>query len=460
MSVQQVQYAAAAAPQPEAAAILGAGRVILLLAAHVPLALLMDRVGMLATAHALLVLGFGVWAVAMSNRPDRVAAVCAYVAGSEVLWRMTSAAIPWEIGKYGTAALMLLALLRLGRLSVPALPLLYFLLLLPAVYPTAVALGAEEAREAVSFNLAGPAALFVCSWFFSQVRLTPAQLQPLLLALVAPAVGIAAIAVHSIANTAGEIQFSDSNFITSGGFGPNQVAAVLGLGALFSLLFVLTSRTSFKLRAVMLCCVAALAAQSALTFSRGGFLIFLASALTIFPLMFKSKGAAVKLLPAAGFLLLVGYFVVVPYLDAFTKGAIFERFQDTRMSRREDLIEADMQAWNDSPLYGVGVGMSKEYHEAAVNISAASHTEFSRLLAEHGMLGAAALCLILVAGLMNVARSRSPAAKAVAASCVCWSLLFMFANATRLVAPSFVFGLVFSLSMLEWRPHGHAAEGQ
>jgi hypothetical protein len=56
-----------------------------------------------------------------------------------------------------------------------------------------------------------------------------------------PAVSIAALALFGIL-TNPDITFNtESNFATSGGFGPNQVSSMLGLGAL-SLLFFLGDR--------------------------------------------------------------------------------------------------------------------------------------------------------------------------------------------------------------------------
>src|SRR5262245_26184956 len=80
---------------------------ILFLAAHVPLALAMDRDPQrVATPHAWLTLAAGVW-VALSGRIDRVAVLVGYMVGAEVLWRMTDAQTPWEYAKYAAVVVML-----------------------------------------------------------------------------------------------------------------------------------------------------------------------------------------------------------------------------------------------------------------------------------------------------------------------------------------------------------------
>src|SRR5204862_2659685 len=106
---------------------------------------------LVATAHALLTLGVAViWAL-VDRRCAAVAYSGAYIMGAEVLWRLTSARVFWEFGKYAVVLLVGLALLR----HPPGwrrtrLPLLYLLLLLPAGVLTVQALGVSlAAREAL-----------------------------------------------------------------------------------------------------------------------------------------------------------------------------------------------------------------------------------------------------------------------------------------------------------------------
>src|SRR5262249_10578674 len=141
-------------------------------------------------------------------------------------------------------------LLRAGRLKGATLPFLFAMMTLPSlVMPMANVEGAEMRRE-ISFNLSGPLALAVSAWFFSQVKLSGAQLQKMFLALICPVVSIASIAVYKIM-TAREIVFiDDSNPMTSGGFGPNQVSAMLGLGSLMAFLLALDRSASRALRFV------------------------------------------------------------------------------------------------------------------------------------------------------------------------------------------------------------------
>jgi hypothetical protein len=417
--------------------------VIIFLSAHVPLALLISKSEMAASIYLIATLATGLWCVATDDRIERVAYIAAYIVGAEVLWRMTNTVPVWETGKYATAALFILAMIRFQRLRVSILSMAYFALLLPSIWST---LGGDPAiaRSQISFYLSGPFALMVSACFFYQLKLSSESLQRLFLMLIGPVIGVAAIAFYGILTTP-NIEFgTSSNFETSGGFGPNQVSAVLGLGALLALLLVVSNKLDIKLRALMFFVVMLLAAQSAMTFSRGGLDIAIASAVVALVFLLKSRHSIMKVCFLTTVLILIGYFILLPYLDAFTKGALSARFQDTDSTRRVDLIQDDLDTWSDNPAFGVGIGESKFYHQATLNREIASHTEFSRLLAEHGTLGLAAFVLILLMGAVNLKRARTTFARATVAALICWSLLYMSVNAMRIVAPSFIFGLTFA----------------
>lgn len=410
--------------------------------AHVPLALLMHTTPQIATIHALLAFLVGLrWALVRSHL-RQVAYVGAYITGAEVLWRMTGANIPWEFGKYATGGLFVIALMRNNRFKIPLLPLLYFVMLLPAIIPTTLQeyLTLDIVRQFISANLSGPFALMACAWFFSQVTFTSEQFERLIIAIVAPSIGIGIITLFSTVTSDDLIWGSHSNFTTSGGFGPNQVSGALGLGALMAFLFLFNSKANNWIKLMMFGVMSFLAAQSALTFSRGGLFGALGAAVVAVFYFSRDKRARQRVLFIVALTVLVGAFVVLPRLDSFTGGALSARFESTTTTGRTDIVESDLRMWDENPVFGVGVGMSyfrKEGWKAA-------HTEFSRLLAEHGIFGLVALVCLLVAGLGRLLKSGTPKGKAITSSMVVWSFLFMLDKAMRLVAPSFTFGLVFA----------------
>ena len=100
---------------------------------HVPLALLMVEYQVVGWLHVLVTLGVGLWLIISTRKYERAAFVCAYIVGAEVLWRMTKTPIFWESGKYAAVLLLVVALLRHRRLKFRLLPIMYFILLLPAM---------------------------------------------------------------------------------------------------------------------------------------------------------------------------------------------------------------------------------------------------------------------------------------------------------------------------------------
>jgi len=187
-----------------------------------------------------------------------------------------------------------------------------------------------------------------------------------------------------------------------------------------------------------------LASQSALTFSRGGLWIAGISGLVVFLYLVRDKQTRFRVLSVAGLLFVVGQYILVPQLDAFTGGALSKRFRNLSTTNRDLLIRADLAIFEEYPILGVGPGMAKYHRGAVVGVTGAAHTELTRLLAEHGLFGLVALFLLILMGLKNFQRERSIQVRATVAGMVVWTLVYMLANAMRTVAPSFNFGLSFA----------------
>lgn len=423
-------------------------RSIIFLAAHIPLALLMNQVPAVGTLHALLALGVGLWFAALGRDPLKAAFVGAYIMGAEVLWRMTTAGVFWEFGKYATIAIFAVAILRFHRLKVEGLSVVYFLLLLPSAILTLSSLDISNARAQISFNLSGPLALMVCAWFFAGLKLNAGQLRELLLLVVGPVAGICTIALYSTL-AAKSIQWvDDSVATTSGGFGPNQVSGMLGLGALLAFIYIWQGRANRWLQFVMFVTILVFGTQSALTFSRSG--LYNAGAALAVLLLFsiKDRAALLRTALALAIVFLAVNSFILPVLERFTGGAIVTRFRDTNLTNRGDIAAADLQIWANNPLFGVGPGMARDARGLLVGYSAA-HTELSRLLAEHGVFGLTALLLLLLMSARNMRRARTARERALVATMLVWTLFFMLNSAMRLVAPSFLFGLTFATIALD-----------
>lgn len=418
-------------------------RLCLFFAAHVPLALLMVNYPLVGKLHAYATLVVGLWWAAANHRLEQVAAVGAYITGAEVLWRMTEAGVFWEFGKYALSAMLLVALLRAQLLRGPVQAFAYFALLLPSLVLPLANVDDATLRGQISSDLSGPFALMVSVWFFWHVRLTMEQLQRVFIWLIAPMMGIITVILLSIWQ-ATKLDFSgESNFQTSGGFGPNQVSLVLGLGALAALLLLLKSRAQWGLRVLLAGALALCAIFSALTFSRSG--LYAAAIGTVAAAFFllRNAHAFLRLALLVAFLLVTVNYFALPQLDNFTGGALSRRFEDLNLTGRDRIMLDDLSVWSEHPIFGVGPGQSSKYHRSFNEASA--HTEFTRLLAEHGVLGFVALLMIFALAVQNLRRARSAKGRALVAGMTAWSFAFMIAAAMRLVAPAFAFGFAAAL---------------
>jgi hypothetical protein len=408
------------------------------LLAHVGLGFVLNQLSFLVFIHAVVTILVAL-RLAGTIPPERVAPVLAYVTGCEVLWRMTTDRLPWELGKYAVILVCGVAIVRARGVRALVPPLMFFSLLLPSAVLTLTDFTAGEARQQLSFNLSGPLALAMSAAFFLVTRPSFADLERMLLALVGPAVSIATLALFGIL-TNPDITFNtESNFSTSGGFGPNQVSSMLGLGALAAF-YVLFTTDRWPTRLIAFAVMNWLAVQSALTFSRGGLFSATGAALVSLLLFLRDRRMRLWVAPVAILVVLLGRYVAWPRLDEFTGGTITARFAESDLTRRDDLGAEDLTAWNEHPVFGVGPGRSSLVHDESI----IAHTEFTRLLAEHGSFGAAAIALLLFAAVQNIRRAGSPRAMGLAAGMMTWACLFMLNSAMRTAAPSFVFGLAFA----------------
>jgi O-antigen ligase len=418
---------------------------LFLILLHLPLGLLLYNAGWAAVIHPAAVLFIGMRrALLVEEKLARVALIPAYIVGAEILWRMANVPIFWEFGKYAAGLIMITALIRRRFWKMPAFPVFYFVLLLPAALIVFIENRLNVVQNLVSFNLSGPFLLAVSCWFFSHLQMSRSEARKLFLALIIPLISVAVVTLFYTV-TAPEIEFTgESNFATSGGFGPNQVSSMLGLGAFLCFASFLLFKNSFDYSIFFGAAALLFSAQSVLTFSRGGIYNAVGAILLIIVFQLRSLSQSFRrLLPIT---ILVGLFLVVifPFLNNFTGGALLERFEDSETTGRFEIVEADMQVFLENPILGVGLGGADVARQKFLNSKEAiSHTEFSRLLSEHGSLGVFALGTIALMIIFNFRKQKSSFGKAFVAGVFAWSSLFMLGAAMRLAAPSFILGMIY-----------------
>ncbi len=141
----------------------------------------------------------------------------------------------------------------------------------------------------------------------------------------------------------------------------------------------------------------------------------------------------------------------MPQLDLFTGGALSARFTDSRLTHRDRLAQADLQIWAENPVFGSGPSVSRSQRALlSGRASSIAHTEFTRLLSDHGSFGLVAILLLLSICLERFRLANTVEGRALVLGFIGWSVLYMLVNGMRLVAPSLLFGL----ACVKLRPAG------
>lgn len=402
---------------------------------HIPLGLAVRLNPVIATLHAGCLFGLGLFVLLRNRRPEQIIYVVAYIAAAEPLWR-TRAYVNYEFSKYAVSFLLILAIISQQRLlKANKLPILYFLLLLPAilVLPT-------FDRQAISFNLSGPFTIAVAVFYFSTVRLNRQQLKQLLCVTLAPIVAVAGIAFFAIA-TADQLTFVQaSNDLAAGGDGANQISAMLGLGAVLAFSAAVTYNEHHLLRLSFFGLTIWFLSQSALTFSRGGLFTAVGAIGLAYFLLLQDRQLRGALLFWTVIFVGLGGLVLFPLLDNFTGGQLSLRVQDPDTTGRGEVAIVDIQLFLENPWLGIGPGQSDVEHARLFRVTRA-HTEYTRMLAEHGGLGLLAMLFLLAMTLWPLLRSTSVAARSYKIIFVAWGLVTLAHVATRMAIPGLILGL-------------------
>jgi hypothetical protein len=414
---------------------------------HIPFALFARTNPQLSQVHAFGVFAIGMWWAITDVPIERVAYIVAYMVGSEVFWRSTWVTFD-QFAKYGAAAICLVALLRTRTQRVPGLMLLYLLLLIPGILISIAGNQAELewVRRVASFNLSGSLALAVCSWYFMHTRFTRHQMWRLLFAFAAPIVMLAVNATSStLQNQATIYVISEGNIAYSGGFGPNQVSTILGLGGFMLTCMLVTLTPTRRGKYFLYAFIMWFWGQGMLTFSRGGILVgaFCAGLVGIQVVVTDSRRRGeymLSLIAIAGLM----NFVVLPQLENFTGGALGLRFSSLDTTNRDIIASTDIEIFLQHPL-GVGVGQAPWYRQMSVGEEYASHTEFTRLLSEHGIAGLLCNIILFVSVFQNVTRrNHTLRSRAFVIGVGLWACLTMMHAAMRTAAPSILFAMMFA----------------
>lgn len=206
------------------------------------------------------------------------------------------------------------------------------------------------------------------------------------------------------------------------------------------IILVLHDRATLRQRAFLLTGLIFMIGAAMLTFSRGGMYNTAGASVVMVAVLLRDARVRFRIALIFTILFGVGYFVALPYLNSITNGFLIQRFANTNTTGRDKIAWDDLIIWSRNPVYGVGPGRGTDYRFELGRRNQA-HTEFTRLLAEHGCLGLVSLLLLLSMAWRSVRYADGPRSRAVSAALILWTFIYMANAAMRLSAPSFVIAL-------------------
>ncbi|PJJ10986.1 O-antigen ligase-like membrane protein [Flavobacterium sp. 1] len=396
------------------------------------------------------ILAFGVYYIVKSkNRNNEALVMSAYIVSIEILLRMTDGILLNEFGKYSILIFMFLGMIYSGFSKNALLYWLFLLLLIPGVILATLTLDFEtDIRKAIAFNISGPVCLGISAIYCYQRKISFDRLLGVITAFSLPLISVAVYLFLYTPSVKAVVTGTQSNFETSGGFGPNQVSTILGLGVFIFFVQLVLNSKSRLLQIINGGFVIVFAFRGIVTFSRGGILTAMMMIFIFLAVLYYQANSNAKF--KIGMIIMLSFVAgmgVWGYSSLQTNGLINKRYanQDARgrekksqLSGRETLIATEMQMFWDNPILGVGVGRNKEIREKETGIVSASHNEISRMLAEHGSLGLIDLIILLLTPLVLFLINRQ---NILALSFLTFWLLTINHAAMRLAAPAFVYAL-------------------
>lgn len=423
---------------------------------NIAIAMVMLFNSKLSTLYSVMIVMYGVYRImANKNRDGSAHIIAAYVVGIEVLFRLNSGGFGYEYGKYAVILLLSVGfLVEQRKKTLPFVFLLFILCLLPSIpsidFPTF-----DLSRQYVSFNLSGPLSLAIAAIYFYKRNINIMQLRSLLLAMLYP-IAAMSIFIYFRSGSLEEATFTtESNFQTSGGFGPNQVSTIFGLGILIIAISYFMGIRLFRLKFVNIILLLGFLIRGLATFSRGGMLspivaiVLCIVILSLTETSFQARiGKVVYAFLIIGGISLIGF----NYVNDASEGLLEMRFKGESMynkdksnlfSGRLEIFDADIEVFKENILTGVGPGMSAQVRYETQGIEAAAHIEYSRMLAEHGLFGILAMAIMIFFPVKYFFEQKSIDNKILLIMCIVFVFMTLGHAAMRTAAPGFVYGMAF-----------------
>jgi len=374
---------------------------------------------------------------------------CAYFVGAEVLFRMTRGAISYEATKYIVILFMIMGMFYKG-LSGKGYPyFLYLMLLIPSIFVASTTLSFDaNFRTNIAFVLSGPICLGISALFCYDKRIIIKQLHKILLFILLPIISTTAYIFFYNPSVRDVLSGTGSNRASSGGWGANQVATALGLGMFIIVVRLFTKSPTIALKLINAVLLMLITFRAVVTFSRGGVLtafITIAAFLFFYYLQAKaSKKNEIVMIFMLFCISLAGTWVISStqtggFIDLrYTNKDHLGREKQDITTGRGELFMNELEGFISSPFFGIGSSRAKDQRIEIEGQGVTSHSEVSRTLAEHGLLGVVILIILLLKP-MDL-RSKNPSNYFFYAFLAFWFATINHSS-MRLAAPAFIYAL-------------------
>jgi len=144
------------------------------------------------------------------------------------------------------------------------------------------------------------------------------------------------------------------------------------------------------------------------------------------------------------------------YVNALTDDVLIDRFKgetpgtklgyrevtlETITSRRSSLMVAEWNIFLENPVFGVGPGAGYAARMEKIGMRIASHTEVTRLLAEHGLFGVAIALIFLFYPIYKIRNSPDGLDRLLSAAFFSFAIFTSMHAAMRTTMTPFLWGL-------------------
>jgi hypothetical protein len=400
-----------------------------------------------------IIIGGVLFVINSQNKNNEVLYAAAYIVGSEVVLRMTNGNPVYEFSKFGVMIFMMVGIYYSG-ISKNAVPYWVFLLILiPGVIISMFALDYHVSmRKQISFNISGPVCLAICSLYNYTRRITLAQLNNIFLAVGLPIISCMVYLTIFTPTIRDIVQGTGSNSDLTGGFGPNQVSTILGLGTFIFVSRLIYASPNRLLFVINLIVAVNIGFRGLVTFSRGGMITGVAMIIILIVatyLQINKRGKS-----KMNFLIMFVLFAFLAtwsYSSNQTNGLIEKRYankdaagrvKEDQLSGRAELATDEIDSFLKSPFLGVGVGVNQQIRFERTGNVIVSHNEITRMLAEHGSLGIIGLLILFLTPIILYIDNKY---NIYLLCCIAFWVLTINHAAMRIAAPAFI----YSLSLLK-----------